>query len=113
MLVTVGPTFPGLINTINPAAKVGDATYLFDIAWIYGVSFSLHVICMFSSITSKFVVASTVYYITSVLFPARETFVEKLILTEDAALDHARGDSPPIDALDGKENGVEDDEKEV
>ena len=38
MLVTVGPTFPGLINSINPAINVGYTTRLFDVAWIYGVS---------------------------------------------------------------------------
>lgn len=39
LLVTVGPTFPGLINTINPVVNVGLAAHLFDIAWIYGVRF--------------------------------------------------------------------------
>ncbi|KAG9311061.1 cytosine-purine [Chiua virens] len=76
VLVTVGPTFPGLINAINPTIDVGHVTRLFDIAWLYG-----------------FVVASTVYYITSVFFPARETFVEKPILgflEDDAALDNPR-----------------------
>lgn len=38
MLVTVVPTFPGLINSINPAINVGYASRLFDIAWLYGVS---------------------------------------------------------------------------
>ncbi|KAH0833952.1 putative permease [Lanmaoa asiatica] len=85
ILVTVGPTFPGLINTINPAFSIGYASHLFDIAWIYG-----------------FVVASTVYYVTSVLFPARETFVEKLVLADDAALGYVRDDDPPMDTSDGK-----------
>ncbi|KIN95575.1 hypothetical protein M404DRAFT_1007353 [Pisolithus tinctorius Marx 270] len=67
ILVTVGPTMPGLINSINPAVRIGNATHLFDIAWMYG-----------------FVVASVVYYITSVAFPARETYVEKLISADDA-----------------------------
>lgn len=39
MLVTVVPTFPGLVNSINPAITVGYASHLFDIAWMYGVSF--------------------------------------------------------------------------
>jgi len=81
LLVTVGPTFPGPINTINPAINVGPATRLFDIAWIYG-----------------FVTASAVYYITSVLFPARETFVEKLILAED----HTHDSNSRISASEGK-----------
>lgn len=47
-------------------------------------------------------VASTVYYVTSVLFPPRETFVQKLILADGAALDHFRGRNSPIDTPDGK-----------
>ncbi|KAI6019475.1 NCS1 nucleoside transporter family [Pisolithus microcarpus] len=66
ILVTVGPTMPGLINSINPAVHIGNAIHLFDIAWMYG-----------------FVVASVVYYVTSVVFPARETYVEKLISADD------------------------------
>ena len=38
ILVTVGPTMPGLIHTINPAVNIGNAIHLFDIAWMYGVS---------------------------------------------------------------------------
>lgn len=38
MLVTVVPTFPGLVNSINPAINVGYTSHLFDIAWMYGVS---------------------------------------------------------------------------
>jgi len=85
MLVTAGPTFPGLINSISPAVNVDNTIRLFDIAWIYG-----------------FVVASTVYYVTSVLFPPRETFVQKLILADDAALDHFRDRNSPIDTSDAK-----------
>ena len=57
----------------------------------------LHVICVLN-FTCKFVVASTVYYTTSVLFPARETFVQKLILVDDTALDHFCGANSTIDA---------------
>ncbi|KAF8556738.1 hypothetical protein OG21DRAFT_1596272 [Imleria badia] len=85
MLVTVGPTFPGLINSVSPAVNVGYTIRLFDIAWMYG-----------------FVVASTVYYVTSVLFPARETFVRNLILADDTTLDHVRDGNSPIDTSDGK-----------
>lgn len=54
------------------------------------------------SITFKFVTASAVYYVTSVLFPARETFVEKLILAED----RARCDSSHLDTLGAKGDDV-------
>ncbi|KAG6370744.1 putative permease [Boletus reticuloceps] len=70
MLVTVGPTFPGLIESINLAVS--------------------------------FVVASTVYYVSSILFPARETFVEKLILADDAGLDHVRDGNFPMETHNGK-----------
>ncbi|KAG1800997.1 NCS1 nucleoside transporter family [Suillus plorans] len=62
MIVTVAPTLPGLINAINPAIKIGYATHLFDIAWMYG-----------------FIVASLVYYVASYFFPAHDTFVDGLI----------------------------------
>ncbi|KAG1718706.1 permease for cytosine/purines, uracil, thiamine, allantoin-domain-containing protein [Suillus paluster] len=67
MVVTVGPTLPGLINSINPAIKIGYAIHLFDIAWMYG-----------------FVVASLVYYVTSYFFPPRGTYVDVLISADDA-----------------------------
>ncbi|KAH7911800.1 permease for cytosine/purines, uracil, thiamine, allantoin-domain-containing protein [Hygrophoropsis aurantiaca] len=70
MLITVVPTLPGLVNSINPTISVGNATHLFDIAWMYG-----------------FFVASTVYYVTSTLFPARDTYVEELISADDAVLE--------------------------
>ncbi|KIJ18168.1 hypothetical protein PAXINDRAFT_179500 [Paxillus involutus ATCC 200175] len=76
MLVTVVPTFPGLVNSINPTYKIGYATRLFDIAWMYG-----------------FTVASLVYYVTSVLFPARSTFVEKLISADDADPNYGHSDT--------------------
>lgn len=56
------------------------------------------------SFACKFVVASTVYYVASVLFPARETFVRKLILADDTAPDHLRCGNPPIDTSDGRDD---------
>lgn len=41
MLVSVPPLLPGLINSINPSIYVGGATYVFDIAWLFGVSIPL------------------------------------------------------------------------
>lgn len=41
MLVSVAPTLPGLINSINPSIKVGGAVYVFDIAWLFGVRIPL------------------------------------------------------------------------
>ena len=58
MIVTVPPLFPGLINSINPKIPIGGASHLFDIAWMFG-----------------FFVASAVYTIASLVFPAKETFL--------------------------------------
>ncbi|KAF8552869.1 NCS1 nucleoside transporter family [Imleria badia] len=82
MLVTVVPTFPGLINSINPSINVGYASHLFDVAWLYG-----------------FVVSCMVYYITSVMFPAQKTFVDKLITADDA--------DSPADSLGWRDEDVE------
>ncbi|KAI9573862.1 NCS1 nucleoside transporter family [Boletus coccyginus] len=92
MLVTVVPTFPGLVNSISPAINVGYAGHLFDIAWMYG-----------------FLVSCVVYYVTSVLFPAQETFVEKLISADDANVDydHGRDDKIPTDSSSGRGEDVE------
>ncbi|KAG9309884.1 cytosine-purine [Chiua virens] len=93
MLVTVVPTFPGLVNSVDPAITVGYASRLFDIAWMYG-----------------FIVASVVYYVTSVIFPARGTFVGKLISADDAFADadykHESGDKPPMDNAGGNGEDV-------
>ncbi|KAF9238340.1 permease for cytosine/purines, uracil, thiamine, allantoin-domain-containing protein [Melanogaster broomeanus] len=92
MLVTVVPTLPGLVNSINPAINVGYATRLFDIAWMYG-----------------FVVSCILYYTTSVLFPARETFVDKLISADDADPNygHGSGDKSPADTISGQAEDLE------
>ncbi|TCD70364.1 hypothetical protein EIP91_003716 [Steccherinum ochraceum] len=68
ILFTVPITLPGLINSINPKIHVGRAVHLFDIAWLFG-----------------FFVASTVYYVASTLFPAKETFVDETILDDTAS----------------------------
>ncbi|KAH0836467.1 hypothetical protein J3R83DRAFT_8076 [Lanmaoa asiatica] len=92
MSVTVVPMLPGLVNSISPAITVGYTSHLFDVAWMYG-----------------FVVSSVVYYATSVLFPARKTFVEKLISADDAGVDYDHGsdDKSPTDTFSGKGEDLE------
>jgi len=68
ILISVPPNLPGLINSINPAIKVGEAIHLFDFAWLFG-----------------FTMASFVYYMTSVLSPAHETMLQEAIF-EDAEM---------------------------
>jgi len=58
MIIAVPPLLPGLINSINPKIYIGGASYLFNIAWLFG-----------------FFVASGVYTATSLMFPAKETFL--------------------------------------
>jgi len=37
LLFSVIPGLPGLIGNINTNIKVGNASHLFDIAWLFGV----------------------------------------------------------------------------
>lgn len=67
ILCSVPPLFPGWINSINTDINPGRVARLFNFAWIYG-----------------FTVASTVYFVTSSLFPARETYIPEAILPDDA-----------------------------
>ncbi|KAF9269008.1 NCS1 nucleoside transporter family [Marasmius fiardii PR-910] len=62
LLFSVFPSFPGLVVSINPSPgrTLGPVRHIFDIAWLYG-----------------FFAASAVYWVTSTLVPARETFVSK------------------------------------
>jgi len=66
ILISVPPNLPGLINSINPKIPVGGAVFLFDIAWIFG-----------------FTSASVVYYVTSTLFPAKETYLDEAIYEDN------------------------------
>ncbi|KAL5478735.1 hypothetical protein ACEPAI_2012 [Sanghuangporus weigelae] len=55
LLVSVAPNMPGLINSISTNVQAGNTLYVFDIAWLFG-----------------FFSASIIYYVASMLFPARE-----------------------------------------
>ncbi|KAL5498160.1 hypothetical protein ACEPAH_2290 [Sanghuangporus vaninii] len=59
MLISIPPNMPGLINSINMNVRVGNVVHIFDVAWLFG-----------------FFSASIVYYVASVLFPARETILD-------------------------------------
>ncbi|KZT24924.1 NCS1 nucleoside transporter family [Neolentinus lepideus HHB14362 ss-1] len=69
ILVSVPPNLPGLISSINTKIKVGGGVYLFDIAWLLG-----------------FTLASVVYYVSSTLFPARETYMDEAKIDVDESL---------------------------
>jgi len=68
MVVSVPPTFPGLIDSIKAKARIqlGIGSHLFDIAFLLGVS-----------------LASTVYFALSKLFPARETILDRAIIESE------------------------------
>jgi len=77
LLFSITPNLPGLIGNINRSIKVGlNASHLFEIAWLYG----------FSS-------AFAIYWLLSTMFPARETFVPLVILTNDVIPDLVPSDS--------------------
>lgn len=65
LLCSVTPNLPGLIASINPRIKVGQIGLMFNIAWLYG-----------------FFCAGGVYWLLSCQFPAKETFVDQVILVE-------------------------------
>ncbi|KAJ7494742.1 cytosine-purine permease [Mycena galericulata] len=60
LLFSVTPSLPGLAASINPSIDVGNASKLFDIAWLYG-----------------FFTAATIYWALSRLFPAAKTYLEE------------------------------------
>ncbi|KAI0297023.1 NCS1 nucleoside transporter family [Multifurca ochricompacta] len=70
IIVSVPPTLPGLINSINTKIQVGVGTRLFDIAYILG-----------------FTLASIVHFTLSELFPARETMLDHAILDQETLPD--------------------------
>ncbi|KAJ6531800.1 permease for cytosine/purines, uracil, thiamine, allantoin-domain-containing protein [Mycena capillaripes] len=72
LLFSVTPSLPGLAASINPRIKVGNASNLFDIAWLYG-----------------FFTAGVIYWALSTLFPATETYLEspRLGKERDSSLD--------------------------
>ena len=49
LLFSITPTLPGLINNINPKIFVGNASFLFDVAWLYGVRLPINFISYISS----------------------------------------------------------------
>lgn len=105
------PNLPGLIHSINPSIPAGGAVYLFDIAYILGVSFysrwQLHRSLTYSN---KFTLASSVYYVLSTLFPAQETMLDRAIIEDETPADHEGSvsvdDDKQTDPADISKTGV-------
>jgi NCS1 family nucleobase:cation symporter-1 len=98
MLVSVSPTFPGIIRSINSRVHIGAWARLFDIAYLLGVSFILYwaPYCYTRKRITQFVLASTVYFGLSKMFPAHETFIERTIVDPE---------TPPSDKGKEKADG--------
>ena len=62
LLCAIGSTLPGLANNVNSNVDIGSSIYLANINWYYGI-----------------LVAASVYTISSVLLPARESLVPMFI----------------------------------
>ncbi|EIW51596.1 NCS1 nucleoside transporter family [Trametes versicolor FP-101664 SS1] len=91
LLVAVPPNLPGLIAAVNPSVHVGGAVKIFDFAWLFG-----------------FFVSVTVYSFLSLMFPAKETFLDEAI-TGGEPLEDSEADSA---SQSGKQS-VEDEVKSV
>jgi len=67
LFVTIPLGLPGLINVINPKINVGNGVHLFEISYVM-----------------EFVIAAVLYYLTSTLFPATESYVSHTIYGSDS-----------------------------
>ena len=104
MLFSITPTLPGLINNINPKIFVGNASLLFNIAWLYGVRMdTLRILWLLADPALQFFSASAVYFVLSKAFPAHETFLEEAILGDDFGLNTPTEASSAPTAEDEKE----------
>ncbi|KAF9226304.1 hypothetical protein BS17DRAFT_749647 [Gyrodon lividus] len=66
LVISILPTLPGLVSSINPRINVGIVGQLFTIGWIFTFSTS-----------------SVAYLILSLAFPAKGTFLEKAVLPDE------------------------------
>ncbi|KAF7316831.1 hypothetical protein HMN09_00416300 [Mycena chlorophos] len=84
LLFSVTPSLPGLAASINTSLKVGNTTELFDIGWLYGVSLVQSVLKKHSlrPHAFQFFLAGFLYWGLSLLFPAKETYVDEVDLGE-------------------------------
>lgn len=96
------PNLPGLIGSINTSIPVGGAAHLYDFAWIYGVRQYVFQLAWFSFSILQFTSASFVFYVTSTLFPAKETYMDEAILGN--TLPSSRPDSVDSKSLAGEKN---------
>lgn len=70
MLCSIGPAIPGLAQNISPSLDIGGDKYVSDLVWYYG-----------------FLSAFLVYVTVSKIWPARDTLVDKYLLSQDAEME--------------------------
>lgn len=83
LICSVVPNLPGLIGDVNSSISVGGAAHLYDFAWMYGVRVGSFLLCttrLTLCSSTQFFSASFVFYVTSTLFPAKETYMDEAIL---------------------------------
>jgi nucleobase:cation symporter-1, NCS1 family len=103
MVVSVPPTFPGLIDSIKASANVGAGPHLFDIAYMLGVRSLPWEFDACLDLKGQFALASLVYFTLSKLFPSHETVLEHAIIE----LETTHGEKVPAGGFDGAGGQVE------
>lgn len=106
---------PGLIAAVDSSVHVGGAVKIFDFAWLFGVRAQYTLVCTAHCIDTddallslQFFVSVTVYSFLSLMFPAKETFLDQAI-TGGESLEDSEADSA---SQTGKQS-VEDEVKSV
>lgn len=85
LALSVTPNLPGLIHNINPKVYVGNISFMFNVAWLFGVCGTPKGVVVLSLTfpATQFISASFIYWSLSTFFPARETYMDKAILPDD------------------------------
>ncbi|KAI1384265.1 putative uracil permease [Hypoxylon trugodes] len=89
MLVSVGPTMPSLVRSVNPAVDIGGISYIADLVWYYG-----------------FLGAFLTYTILSKVWPAKESLLSQseLEIIEDARVaEEVKEESDEVDEANEEE----------
>ncbi|OKL61802.1 hypothetical protein UA08_02318 [Talaromyces atroroseus] len=87
LVAAVGPTLPGLINAVNSDISIGGGVYITDLNFYYG-----------------FLSSFGVYSVLSLLVPARETLVPRMLVTSEECIEE--GDFSQAEKVDNKEKIV-------
>lgn len=82
-LVGVAPNLPGFIHSITPSIDPGVGKRPYTFAWILG-----------------FVITSLVYVVLSLIWPPKETLIERAVLPDEV---YDAGDAYGVDVVEGTE----------